>query len=625
MRKSYSVYIILPFLLFFVSGVSADVFYVSPNGEDSADGRSPKHAWKSLERVNSAAIQPGDSVLFRRGGVWRGTLLPKSGTPGKPVLYGAYGSEKRTGKSLKDVSGASDVSLPALYGSADGVGTEKWEEISPGLWASSLPRYETVQTLRVPLKNGWNLYCDKKAEASLEEITDSDGNTGFAVHSRRSEGTGPHIQAWGAEVSGDFQAGKTYIFRFRIRCTKPFLLDPARITLARAPWTGRLLGRDAISVTSSWQTVEYPMYVPGSSSGKVPGSTSGENAEKEPSSVWRWHWNFGKMPSEAVCEVIPLALSEVTVSCPLELPYDVGNILLNGAESSWKRWKLEDVTHDGDFFYDDATHRVFLRRPTNPGLEKSVELTMRKNIINEGGAHDVVYENLEVALGGAHGIGGGDVKRITIRNSVFHHIGGSYFRTYEDGITKSRYGNGVEFWCSAEDCLVENCVFREIYDAAVTNQGKGSPENPSVQRRITYRGNEIRKAEYSFEYWNRDGITEDIVFEKNRCYDAGGSWAHAQRRDPNGAHLMFYSNSAPTAGFIVRENLFSCSTEVCFRFDKDWRQGLTLEKNRYIQDSARPVVRWLLKTYYSVGDWEKYVRETELDGGSCCEAEYAEP
>ena len=68
----------------------------SEGGNDSAAGTSPETAWKTLERVNGAAIAPGDSVLFRRGGLWRGTLRPASGEPGKPVKYSWYGKGPKT-------------------------------------------------------------------------------------------------------------------------------------------------------------------------------------------------------------------------------------------------------------------------------------------------------------------------------------------------------------------------------------------------------------------------------------------------------------------------------------------------------------------------------------------------
>ena len=45
----------------------------------------------TLDDVNDIDLLPGDRVLFRRGGIWRGQLQARSGKPGHPVFYGAYG------------------------------------------------------------------------------------------------------------------------------------------------------------------------------------------------------------------------------------------------------------------------------------------------------------------------------------------------------------------------------------------------------------------------------------------------------------------------------------------------------------------------------------------------------
>lgn len=57
------------------------------------DGTSASTPWKTLGRVSTASLQPGDSVLLARGEMWReGLTIPTSGTTGNPVTFGAYGS-----------------------------------------------------------------------------------------------------------------------------------------------------------------------------------------------------------------------------------------------------------------------------------------------------------------------------------------------------------------------------------------------------------------------------------------------------------------------------------------------------------------------------------------------------
>ena len=76
----------------------ATTYYVSSQGNDRNDGRSPGRAWRSLNKVNAAfgKLKPGDAVLFRRGDRFTGSLVvKKSGTAGRPIRLGAYGSGRR--------------------------------------------------------------------------------------------------------------------------------------------------------------------------------------------------------------------------------------------------------------------------------------------------------------------------------------------------------------------------------------------------------------------------------------------------------------------------------------------------------------------------------------------------
>ncbi|MFZ5940862.1 MAG: hypothetical protein ACOYXB_09825 [Bacteroidota bacterium] len=85
------------FLLAFnlwVVGVYATTYYVSNSGNDAAAGTSKEAAWKTVAKVNSVKMNPGDHVLFEAGGVWRERLEadPGSSGEGNRVYYGRYGS-----------------------------------------------------------------------------------------------------------------------------------------------------------------------------------------------------------------------------------------------------------------------------------------------------------------------------------------------------------------------------------------------------------------------------------------------------------------------------------------------------------------------------------------------------
>jgi hypothetical protein len=65
------------------------------NGSDTADGLSPETAWKRAPGDSRAGaiprttrLQPGDTVLFRGGVAYRGTIVVRAaGTPDAPIRY----------------------------------------------------------------------------------------------------------------------------------------------------------------------------------------------------------------------------------------------------------------------------------------------------------------------------------------------------------------------------------------------------------------------------------------------------------------------------------------------------------------------------------------------------------
>ena len=72
----------------------AATYYVDfSGGNDSNNGTSLSAPWKTIAKVNSSTFQPGDSILFKSGEMWREQLnVPSSGAVGQPIIFGAYGS-----------------------------------------------------------------------------------------------------------------------------------------------------------------------------------------------------------------------------------------------------------------------------------------------------------------------------------------------------------------------------------------------------------------------------------------------------------------------------------------------------------------------------------------------------
>jgi hypothetical protein len=74
--------------------VQATDYYVDgAAGSDEATGTSSSTAWKTLGKVNSRQLRPGDVVAFKRGGTYPGKLIVRqSGTAQSPIQFTAYGS-----------------------------------------------------------------------------------------------------------------------------------------------------------------------------------------------------------------------------------------------------------------------------------------------------------------------------------------------------------------------------------------------------------------------------------------------------------------------------------------------------------------------------------------------------
>ncbi|MDX9812246.1 MAG: right-handed parallel beta-helix repeat-containing protein [Bacteroidales bacterium] len=135
-------YIHVVLLLFFSLSLSGAAYYVKPGGNDRADGRSDAAAWATIARVNSARLLPGDTVFFKRGGVWRiteseGSLECKSGAAGVRIVYTSYGIGPK----------------PLFYGSVEKNRQADWSKAGDKLWVNKDPLLRT-QAGNIVFNNG---------------------------------------------------------------------------------------------------------------------------------------------------------------------------------------------------------------------------------------------------------------------------------------------------------------------------------------------------------------------------------------------------------------------------------------------------------------------------------------
>jgi parallel beta-helix repeat protein len=82
------------FVLLLAPPAMCTTYYVDCGAsDDRGAGLSPSTAWRTIDKVNRSSLRAGDSILFKRGCIWREQLAnSSSGSADSSITYGAYGS-----------------------------------------------------------------------------------------------------------------------------------------------------------------------------------------------------------------------------------------------------------------------------------------------------------------------------------------------------------------------------------------------------------------------------------------------------------------------------------------------------------------------------------------------------
>lgn len=105
-----------------------NVYYVDSCAEKTGSGMTPETAVPSYRMLD---IRPGDTVLFRRGSVFRDALIMPDGEPDAPIRCGAYGEGEK----------------PAFWGSVNLSQTSDWAQVGENIWKCIRPVSSEVGNL----------------------------------------------------------------------------------------------------------------------------------------------------------------------------------------------------------------------------------------------------------------------------------------------------------------------------------------------------------------------------------------------------------------------------------------------------------------------------------------------
>ncbi len=216
--------------------------------------------------------------------------------------------------------------------------------------------------------------------------------------------------------------------------------------------------------------------------------------------------------------------------CKVKIPGEVGNFIFGDNEcTATFRWERQELSGQGEFWDSrvwgdrpretpEPEEEVLLWSETNPGVYYDhIECaSYAERNLGDLVSH-LVLEDLCARNGGVHGFTGAG-ENITLRRCEFYNIGGCAW----SAPLHIRFGNAVEFWIDADDILIEDCYFQNVYDSCATHQGPGQKTHPSrsfVCRNCTFDTYGMA----AFEY--RDRLPAYGEFVGNTCLNAGCGFA----------------------------------------------------------------------------------------------------
>lgn len=555
--------IIICFSVAWVEAVNATTYYVdATGGNDNNNGMSSGTAWKSLTKVNSVLLNSGDTVLFKRGETWRGQLLPNSGSEsGGTITYKDYGD--------------SSLPKPLLLGSTERNNTSDWVNVGGNIWESASWLDAAVPTGNELLSNpsftsnsnGWSLHVNSSSSAVVSAYgrTTSVYDTspaGYRIVCSSQGNVESDIQLYTSSIP--IAVDEYYILSFRAKCTQSFTMNKITLHKMISPYTeyGSYYTGQNPTIGTQWAT--YKMICKARSN----------------ASDGRITFYLGNsLPAGSTFYIDTLSFKRGdNISDRLPLEVDIGNIIFNQGESCGvKVWTEQQLSIDksgstpvwipeqkqGRFWYDATNKKVKIYSLSNPAnYYNNIELARKDSIVHANSGHYITFENLSLRNGAGHGFYFYEVHHINVKNSDVSFIGGGFQYYRGDGLPV-RFGNGIEIWNNANNCLIEGCKIWEIYDAGLTNQGT---ENIN-QSNIYYRNNIVWNSECSYEFFLGTGsVVNNIYVENNTFVNAGLGWGQWQRTDcRNGRHLRLSSNLGETDNFFVRNNILTEATESCMQ------------------------------------------------------------
>lgn len=258
--------------LLFSFSLQAQTLYIDCSAAVDGDG-SASHPFNSISTLNSQTLQPGDSILFRRGTTCNGEVVASaSGSEKTPITYDAWGEgvslphiEANGNEAAFHMTDASWVTVQNLELSASGDGTSPRR----GIWISATDSGEhpgiTLQKLNIHDVRGEMPATKDPSDSSIGKYAHASG--GIVV-----EALGNTTPTWfsGLEISNNIihSVDREGIYTWSNWCQRPELVEfwYSLCTATWQPFTNTHISHNVLSdiggdgiapMTSTDGTVEY--------------------------------------------------------------------------------------------------------------------------------------------------------------------------------------------------------------------------------------------------------------------------------------------------------------------------------------------------------------------------------
>ncbi len=279
---------------------------------------------------------------------------------------------------------------------------------------------------------------------------------------------------------------------------------------------------------------------------------------------------------------------------------DASQVIFNNGEFiGFRKHTLEEVTFNGDFYYDFDSKKLYLYlNNINPGIYfDSIEIATTSRAFGTWGSlakpiNDIKFENLCMKYFSLFAFNISHTDSIEITNCEMGWIGGQI-----TGSNADRFGNAVQLWNASSNANISNNYIYQVFDAAITFQGNAD----NIYQNLTFKDNLIEYCSMNFEFWGSNASTKtstsddsecimhNIKFEDNILRFSGYGWGGMQRKlKPNQAFVLVWNykyDEGQIKDFTIKNNVFDVANS-SFYYATKCLGYIDVSQNTYYQKAG---------------------------------------